>query len=264
MKPRNREINIFNMSLLDVLCGALGAFCFMMLVLFPFYSQDKGMSKAPDVPAGIDPKNFEQAQARIRELEATLKQFQDYAAQLEAKMKQMGAQSGQAQAEADDLRKKNRQLETRNPIVVVASFLTQDGNDIELYEEDNCGSAPDKRPPKVDPTRLQGPFWTGDKSTHGPGLSFFVTRDAPPCEFRFFLKILKHNTTNPPMSGFVAVQTADKLEVSDTIYNTREKVAIPIAVVSVAADLTQSVKMIVPKDVTAPPEQPNPDKKRGK
>ena len=37
MKPRNREINIFNMSLLDILCGALGAFCFMMLSLLPYY-----------------------------------------------------------------------------------------------------------------------------------------------------------------------------------------------------------------------------------
>jgi hypothetical protein len=31
MKRRNREVNIFNMSLLDILCGTLGAFCFLML-----------------------------------------------------------------------------------------------------------------------------------------------------------------------------------------------------------------------------------------
>ncbi len=37
MARRNREINIFNMSLLDILCGALGAFCFMMLALLPYY-----------------------------------------------------------------------------------------------------------------------------------------------------------------------------------------------------------------------------------
>ena len=38
MRARPREINIFNMSLLDILCGALGAFCFMMLVALPYYS----------------------------------------------------------------------------------------------------------------------------------------------------------------------------------------------------------------------------------
>ncbi len=37
MRRRNREINIFNMSLLDILCGALGAFCFMMIALLPYY-----------------------------------------------------------------------------------------------------------------------------------------------------------------------------------------------------------------------------------
>lgn len=42
MKSRNREVNIFNMSLLDILCGALGAFCFMMLALFPYYTRKGG------------------------------------------------------------------------------------------------------------------------------------------------------------------------------------------------------------------------------
>ena len=37
MKPRNREVNIFNMSVLDLLTGALGAFCFLTLALFPAY-----------------------------------------------------------------------------------------------------------------------------------------------------------------------------------------------------------------------------------
>ena len=51
MKARNREINIFNMSLLDILCGALGAFCFMMLVLFPYYKPQAQMS---DVAGGMN------------------------------------------------------------------------------------------------------------------------------------------------------------------------------------------------------------------
>lgn len=37
MKPRNREVSIFNMSVLDLLTGALGAFCFLTLALFPYY-----------------------------------------------------------------------------------------------------------------------------------------------------------------------------------------------------------------------------------
>jgi hypothetical protein len=37
VKPRNREVNIFNMSVPDLLTGALGAFCFLTLALFPSY-----------------------------------------------------------------------------------------------------------------------------------------------------------------------------------------------------------------------------------
>ncbi|GAB4409901.1 MAG: hypothetical protein OHK0021_19640 [Bryobacter sp.] len=39
MRASRREVNIFNMSLLDILCGALGAFCFLTLTLFPYYGK---------------------------------------------------------------------------------------------------------------------------------------------------------------------------------------------------------------------------------
>lgn len=40
MKPRNREINIFSLSMLDVISGALGAFLIIMIVLFPYYKKE--------------------------------------------------------------------------------------------------------------------------------------------------------------------------------------------------------------------------------
>jgi hypothetical protein len=46
MKPRNREVNIFNMSVLDLLTGALGAFCFLTLALFPSYYKSQQASAA--------------------------------------------------------------------------------------------------------------------------------------------------------------------------------------------------------------------------
>jgi hypothetical protein len=41
MRSRNREVNIFNMSLLDILTGMLGAFLFLMLGLVPYYNRPK-------------------------------------------------------------------------------------------------------------------------------------------------------------------------------------------------------------------------------
>jgi hypothetical protein len=47
VKPRKREVNIFNMSVLDLLTGALGAFCFLTLALFPSYFKTQ-KSSAPE------------------------------------------------------------------------------------------------------------------------------------------------------------------------------------------------------------------------
>src|SRR5579863_9046812 len=54
MKPRNREVNIFNMSVLDLLTGALGAFCFLTLALFPSYykAHRAGAAKARQKESG--------------------------------------------------------------------------------------------------------------------------------------------------------------------------------------------------------------------
>lgn len=41
MRGRSREVNIFNMSLLDILTGMLGAFLFLMLGLVPYYTKAK-------------------------------------------------------------------------------------------------------------------------------------------------------------------------------------------------------------------------------
>src|SRR5919202_5362311 len=64
MKPRNREVNIFNMSLLDILCGALGAFCFLMLALFPYYA--KGSGAAGESDAKNLRQELEEARAQLQ------------------------------------------------------------------------------------------------------------------------------------------------------------------------------------------------------
>ena len=57
MRTRNREVNIFNMSLLDILTGMLGAFLFLMLGLVPYYTKTskakpETAAAAPTAPPG--------------------------------------------------------------------------------------------------------------------------------------------------------------------------------------------------------------------
>ncbi len=40
MRRRNRDINIFNLSMLDVISGAMGAFLIIMVILLPYYKKE--------------------------------------------------------------------------------------------------------------------------------------------------------------------------------------------------------------------------------
>ncbi len=48
MKPRNREINIFSLSLMDVISGAMGAFLIVMVLLSQYYVFDPETSEDAD------------------------------------------------------------------------------------------------------------------------------------------------------------------------------------------------------------------------
>ena len=118
MRARRREINIFNMSLLDILCGALGAFCFMMLVALPYYIPpgsglelrkaqketdrllvliEKFKDKLPDQTS------IEEMEKLMRELEAQIKVLQ-------GRVNILTAEKEELQARVDQLAKENEQL----------------------------------------------------------------------------------------------------------------------------------------------------------
>src|SRR5437868_12943491 len=108
MRARAREINIFNMSLIDILCGALGAFCFMTLVLLPYYKPPGNATDLHD--------QEQQTQDLLKELEkfkdvvkdsTTAQQLAEMLQKLEDQVKQLQGQLNQYAAE-------NQQLTTAN------------------------------------------------------------------------------------------------------------------------------------------------------
>lgn len=76
MKPRNREVNIFNMSLLDILCGALGAFCFLMLALFPDHAKVKTLQAQLQQATQSSGSDGGNAQQQVREARQQAEQAQ--------------------------------------------------------------------------------------------------------------------------------------------------------------------------------------------
>jgi hypothetical protein len=72
MKPRNRDINIFNLSMMDVICGALGAFLIMMVVLVPHYREGAGANQKSAEDVKRLEQELEQARAELKKLAAQL------------------------------------------------------------------------------------------------------------------------------------------------------------------------------------------------
>ena len=188
MRARSREINIFNMSLLDILCGATGAFCFMMLVLLPYY-------KPPG--SAIDLQR-EQAQTQnllvvinklrssvlVPELDDALRKLEEQIKQLQGQINQLSAQNQQLQTANDDLTQKNQkqsqQLNARNPFFVYAA-----ANDatqaLDIYVQDDVVQGGKTNPPFNPAGPHQARYWNGDLdlTVPGRGIALWGVRDSP-------------------------------------------------------------------------------------
>ncbi len=159
MRARRREINIFNMSLLDILCGALGAFCFMMLVALPYYIPPgsglelrKAQEETNRLLAAVgnmkerlpDQKSVEEMEALMRQLEAQVKSLQGRLniltaenGDLRARVKKMAADYEDLLGEANELKadklllaQVNNELHAKNKTLKNANEkLTQSFNE---------------------------------------------------------------------------------------------------------------------------------------
>jgi hypothetical protein len=120
MKSRNREINIFNMSLLDILCGALGAFCFMMIVLLPYYKPENpdDLKKQKDLDQtmkDLDKLKEKLADAKLaKELEELIKKLQEQIKELEGRVNKLSQENKQLADQNQQLQQKNKELEDKN------------------------------------------------------------------------------------------------------------------------------------------------------
>jgi hypothetical protein len=175
------------MSLLDILCGAMGAFCFMMIALLPYWS--------PSGPASAETlKNQKELEQQAEELRKRLEQAGpagqaalEMLKKLQAQVQKLQGQLNGALAEIERLKKElsgtqaeRDRLKMRNPVVVT---LTWDGrgHDMDLHVvASNVKSTQGRAPDPVDPNKKQGAFFAGEAVTEvlsGPGTEIFVLRD---------------------------------------------------------------------------------------
>ncbi|MBA3962496.1 MAG: hypothetical protein H0X40_11415 [Chthoniobacterales bacterium] len=135
MRARRREINIFNMSLLDILCGALGAFCFMMLVALPYYKPAGSAKELREAQAEtqkllndlenlqgqmVNKESVDELKELLKRLEAQIKVLQGQVnilsaekEELERRMNVVTAENGQLRERLNQLTAEKEQLEAR-------------------------------------------------------------------------------------------------------------------------------------------------------
>jgi len=216
MRARRREINIFNMSLLDILCGALGAFCFMMLVALPYYKPPGSEKSLRDAQAETqrllhdleamkqrmsDPKAVAEMEDLIRRLEAQIKALQGHVnilssekEQLLGQVNQLTGQVNQLTGQVNRLAAENQQLDQENQalkkqiaqmheLTPVLVQVYSDGNQaVDLYVYTVNTSNTGETNPPFDPSKQwNGIYWQGDARLLVPqhGVTAWMMRDFP-------------------------------------------------------------------------------------
>jgi len=103
MRARNREFNILNMSFLDVICGAMGAFLIVMVILMPYYKKE-----AQDFLQSIGNLKQELAESsqRLEETEAELDRAEKRIMELEQELQKSQSQNSALQRSVDEVRKR--------------------------------------------------------------------------------------------------------------------------------------------------------------
>lgn len=202
MRAKNREVNIFNMSLLDILCGALGAFCFMMLVLFPYW-KPKG-SRAEDIE-----KQYQSVMSELGEIKKKLAKLPgggDLNQRLDKVSKDYQNQKAQldkARRQAEEAEQENQELRMRRPMVLTMSWTTQ-GHEMDLYVRSRGKTTKGEAMPNPDPAKKQPAFFAGDKVTDapsGPGTDVWLVRDVPKgSEFEVYYKFMDARGNPAPAS----------------------------------------------------------------
>ncbi|HEY3663215.1 MAG TPA: hypothetical protein VGL24_08705 [Chthoniobacterales bacterium] len=218
------------MSLLDILCGALGAFCFMMLVALPYYippGKSRDLRKSQEETQKLmhdleqmktqmrDQKSVEEMEALMRRLEAQVKALQGQLniltaekEELQKRAEQLVAEKAQLAQEKEALRAENEQLKDANkklqallqakkPFTIIAKADdSSQGLDTVLFKSEIV----EKGPAPIFKNWLSGDYdnlhTVRNAFLYGSGLGFFISSDSPPgSEAKIFVRL-----TNRPGS----------------------------------------------------------------
>ena len=191
MRAKNREINIFNISLLDVLTGMLGAFLFLMLGLVPYYSkQISGVTISEE-----DKRKFEELKKLLEQglkgpltpeeveaIRAELDRLQNENQQLQAQNNQLQNDLNQTQQELDQQKKDTGFWRAQDGTVSIVSTWNSSDVDLDVFAMSPKGKIYGQKKEKllgreiiVDGSDSHGEGW----KKNSEGLLLFLEESGP-------------------------------------------------------------------------------------
>ena len=124
MKPARREINIFNVSTIDLFASALGAFMIVSFVLLPYFpntsdappaaatpAAPEPSPPAPEPPVGITPAEHDALRSQLADAEAERDALRKQLADTEEEHDTLSSQLASARAALDATSDRERELE---------------------------------------------------------------------------------------------------------------------------------------------------------
>lgn len=191
MAKRNREINIFNFSMLDVITGAMGAYLAVMVVLLPYYQKkDEPQTETSSMTPEELRKTLEQAQQQV-------KQAQEQAKSLQQALSKSQAELQDAKSQASQQAKRIEQLESevQRTFMLIHIQWAVLGPDVDLHVFD----------PKGNHFSFKNRTASGSSgdlsvdSTVGPGNEVFVDSHAVPGDYKVFAHLYSTRGQTAPI-----------------------------------------------------------------
>ncbi|MBF0376729.1 MAG: hypothetical protein HQK72_04535 [Desulfamplus sp.] len=241
MKPRNREINIFNLSMLDVISGALGAFLIIMIVLFPYYKKESIDYQRQVEQLTQQLQQAQQQAAQVEQLQEENRQAKADAESLRQELETIRQNSGEANQQLETAREENQQLRqqlqsaqqqlAKTFLMIYISWETK-SQDIDLHLIDPTGAEFyfDQR------THIGRAGFLSVDTVYGPGNEVWEIIDAPPGDYKVYVKLYNKGNNNawPTVKGRVSSKDGNALLPEIRLDSVNQKVL--MATVKVAED----------------------------
>jgi len=201
MQRRNRDIQIFNLSMMDVITGAMGAFLIVMLVLARYYNADpENKENIEAIKAELD-----SAQAQLRQIEAqfrkagidspdipsAIREATKDVASAQKKTDALNEQLDQSAAEIERLKKTIRTLQKRRAFSISSTWNCP-GTDVDIYVWDSQLSVKKEPVPEFDPKQERWSRWGSDRRVSWDDENtevWLVTKSLLDEEFKVYLNV---------------------------------------------------------------------------